>query len=358
MRAAPYDSERVLQELLAKYPSVLAGHEIDVDVPRRWLFVAREVAVPLEQGGFGVWSLDHLFLDQDGIPTLVEVKRRGDTRIRREVVGQMLDYAANAVVYWPLEDLKLAFAQTCERNGKVTEATLSEFLGPDADLERFWRTVSENLRQGNIRLVFVADELPPELRRIIEFLNEQMSPAEVLGVEVRQYIGEGLQTLVPRVVGHTRQADVRKGPTGESWDRERFVSAVRAKLPDPSVRAVERLPEVCERTADAIGYGKGLTGSFSPKFSKASSRSFFTVRANGDLQINRKWHDDPDAGQNAARARDEFVSRLRNAGLSVPDTPFPTVAAQVWTPISERVTAVIVEQFAGLENRSNVGTSE
>jgi hypothetical protein len=43
------------------------------------------------------------------VPTLVEVKRSSDTRIRREVVGQMLDYAANAVVYWPLERLRATF---------------------------------------------------------------------------------------------------------------------------------------------------------------------------------------------------------------------------------------------------------
>jgi hypothetical protein len=35
----------------------------------------------------------------------VEVKRSTDTRLRREVVGQMLDYAANAVVYSPVEHL-------------------------------------------------------------------------------------------------------------------------------------------------------------------------------------------------------------------------------------------------------------
>jgi len=41
--------------------------------------------------------LDHLLLDQDGIPTFVECKRASDTRIRREVVAQMLDYAATAL---------------------------------------------------------------------------------------------------------------------------------------------------------------------------------------------------------------------------------------------------------------------
>jgi hypothetical protein len=46
--------------------------------------------------------------------------------------------------------------------------------------------------------VFVADELPPELQRVIEFLNVQMNPAEVIGIEVRQYVGQGLKTLVRR----------------------------------------------------------------------------------------------------------------------------------------------------------------
>ena len=67
------------------------------------------MAVPSEEGGGWRWSLDHLFLDQDGIRTLVEVKRSTDSRIRREVVGQMLDYAANAVVYWPVEEIRSTF---------------------------------------------------------------------------------------------------------------------------------------------------------------------------------------------------------------------------------------------------------
>jgi hypothetical protein len=82
---------------------LLAGNQIDIEKPRKWLLVSREAALPSEENGSDRWSVDHLFLDQDAVPTLVEVKRSSDTRIRREVVGQMLDYAANAVVYWPVE---------------------------------------------------------------------------------------------------------------------------------------------------------------------------------------------------------------------------------------------------------------
>src|SRR4051794_26740790 len=92
MSETAYDSENLLQELLAKYPSLLAGDQIDSASPRRWLLVSREVPLASEEGGTGRWSVDHVFLDQDAVPTLVEVKRSTDTRIRREVVGQVLDY--------------------------------------------------------------------------------------------------------------------------------------------------------------------------------------------------------------------------------------------------------------------------
>ena len=71
----PYDSEALLQGLLADYPDLLAGRQIDPGAPRRWLLVTREASVPDEPGGARRWSVDHLFLDQDGIPTLVDVKR-------------------------------------------------------------------------------------------------------------------------------------------------------------------------------------------------------------------------------------------------------------------------------------------
>lgn len=91
MREQAYDSEDVLQELLATYPNLLSGDQINPSSPRKWLLVTREMGVPDEEDAADRWSLDHLFLDQDAIPTLIEVKRNSDTRIRREVVGQMLD---------------------------------------------------------------------------------------------------------------------------------------------------------------------------------------------------------------------------------------------------------------------------
>lgn len=209
MTSQPYDSEALLQSLLADYPTLLSGNQIQSNSPRRWLLIAREMAVPSEEIA-GRWSIDHLFLDQDAIPTLVEVKRSSDTRIRREVVGQMLDYAANAVVYWPIESIYAAFQVNCELQGRDPKAVMEVFLGLEVDQDQFWQKAKTNLQAGRVRMVFVADEIPSELQRIVEFLNQQMDPAEVLAVEIKQYIGQGLKTLVPRVIGQTAEAQQKK----------------------------------------------------------------------------------------------------------------------------------------------------
>jgi hypothetical protein len=232
MVETPYEAEKVLQELIEKFPTLLAGDQYSGDTPRRWLLVGREATVPDDEVGGGRWSVDHLFLDQDAVPTLVEVKRSSDTRIRREVVGQMLDYAANGVVYWPLERLRELFVRQCERDDDDPDLVISKLAGEETDIEDFWTRVGENLRAGRVRMVFVADEIPRELRRVVEFLNGQMNPAEVIAIEVKQYVGvDGTKTLVPRVIGQTAEVEARKGrrntSRGKRLDRETLVASIR-----------------------------------------------------------------------------------------------------------------------------------
>lgn len=79
MKLTPFQTEDAFQALLAKFPSLLAGAQVDGSAPRRWVLLRREKAIPSEKDGAGRWSVDHLFVDQDGVPTLVEVKRQSDT---------------------------------------------------------------------------------------------------------------------------------------------------------------------------------------------------------------------------------------------------------------------------------------
>jgi hypothetical protein len=231
MTEQPYATEDVLQQLLELYPELLAGDQPGAE-PRRWLLVAREVSLGSDDSGAGRWLVDHLFLDQDAVPTLVEVKRSSDTRIRREVVGQMLDYAANAVVYWRVDALRATFEANCAQRGADPAIVLANVLDPDADADEFWIRVRTNFAAGRLRLVFVADAIPDELRRIVEFLDKQMVSTDVLAIEIKQYVdADGQhQTLVPRLVGRTEAARQTKGRSARVWNRESITPACDAKV--------------------------------------------------------------------------------------------------------------------------------
>jgi len=246
LAAAPYEAEAVLQQLLERHPQLLAGHQMDRADPRRFVLVCRETPVADHEGGGGRWSLDHLFVDQDAIPTLVEVKRSADTRIRREVVGQMLDYAANGVRYWGEGVLEQLFERTCAENGNDPGAVLEQVIGPDADAEEFWARAERNLRGGALRLVFVADVIPAELAAVIEFLNTRMHDTDVYGVEVRRYgDADTAECFVPRLVGATAAAVAEKRYQGPLEDRLR-------RAGDDVVTVAERLRLLGEETGLAV----------------------------------------------------------------------------------------------------------
>jgi hypothetical protein len=225
MEETPYGQEVVLQAALAEYPDLLPGDQINPENPRRWLLVRREVGVPAEEDGGSVGSLDHLFLDQDGIPTFVECKRAADTRARREVVAQMLDYAANGTEYWPMEKLRQAATETAAKEDRSLDEQVQELVGgEEIEVDTYWEHVEDNLREGRIRLIFVADSIPKELRRLVEFLNDKMTDVEVLAVEVKQYLGHGQKAMVPRVIGMTESARKKKpGGPKHKTNREEFL---------------------------------------------------------------------------------------------------------------------------------------
>lgn len=295
MAEQPYATEHVLQQLLEDYPELLAGDD-PTGEPKRWLLIAREASLGSDDSGAGRWSVDHLFADQDGIPTLVEVKRSTDTRIRREVVGQMLDYAANAVVYWRLDRLRAAFEAARDKKGASAEAVLDTFLDADDDADAFWERLGTNLAAGRLRLVFVADDIPRELRRIVEFLNEQMSTTQVLAIEIKQYVDtDGRhQTLVPRLVGQTEAARQVKRATaaGRHWDRDSVLLELDAKRGQAEGDVARRIFGWAVGRGDLrLWFGSGQKdGSFQAGLDNASGYLFpFALYTFGRVEVQFQW---------------------------------------------------------------------
>ena len=172
----------------------------------------------------------------------------------------MLDYAANAVAYWPVEEIKAKFEARCEANEEDPQEVLTDFLGDENDADEFWQRVKTNLQAGRIRMVFLADFIPVELRRVVEFLNEQMDPAEVLAIEVKQLIGKGMKTLVPRVVGQTetnRRNKFSATKSGKAWDEASFMKALTEAKGETIQTMVKELLDWITPQVTSVWWGRG-----------------------------------------------------------------------------------------------------
>ena len=222
----PFSTEDELQALIAEYSELLDGEQIRPGDPRRWILIAREKGIAETSDSGARWAIDHLIIDQDAVPTLAEVKRGSNPEIRRAIVGQLLEYAAHASRTWTADDLRRTFEESVNAQGHDPAEVLGRLLRTDGDpdADGFWENVATNLSARRIRLLFVGDEIPAPLERVVEFLNEQMPNIEVLAIEIKQFRGGQTQTLVPRVLGRTAKASAQ-GPArrGRSLNRETFL---------------------------------------------------------------------------------------------------------------------------------------
>jgi hypothetical protein len=323
LREQEYEAETVLQKLIAEHPEVLVG-ERDLDETTAWLLVKREASIVDQQEPGRGMTLDHLYLDEHAVPTFVEVKRRSDTRIRREVIGQILDYAANAPSYWDVGVLQGWFNERCSERGVEPDQALRAAFPAVDDIAAYWEQVSANLDAGRLRLVIVADAIPGRLARLVEYLNEQMANTEVLAIEVKQYVdgGGSRQTIVPRVIGQTEAAR-QKRSQGQVWDRDSILAAL-TERGGPGERVAQGIFDWFDHRGDLkAAYGTGKKdGSFQAGLYVGDSYPFpFALYTYGSLEIQFQWIRRRPPFDNE-KLRDELRSRLNQIeGVELaPDT--------------------------------------
>lgn len=251
LEESAFATEDELQELIAEYPELLDGEQIRPGDARRWILIKREKSIANNDGK--PWSVDHLIVDQDAVPTLVEVKRGSNPEVRRKIVGQMLEYAAHAADTWTVEELRDAFELGVRADGREPVDDLAKLLGTDGepDSDGFWEDVSTNLAARRMRLLFVADAIPDQLVRIATFLNAQMPNIEVLAIEIKRFCGESIKAVVPRVIGRTA-APTNRNRSSPRLSRDTFLDGFVSE----DVRGLaERLLDVSVDSGGIIYYG-------------------------------------------------------------------------------------------------------
>jgi hypothetical protein len=353
------NEDRDLQLLLENQLELLPGDQIKGDETEdlRWILVKREMPVVNAASGEPALSIDFLLADQYGIPTLVECKRHQDGRTRREVVAQMLEYAANGHYYWSESEL-FGYALESAGGEQNLRSKVCELKGFASSPEEFFRIVSERLRDRKIRCIFFVEKSPKELTSLVDFVNGQMKDVELLIVEARQYELEpgGDRIIVPRVFGFTEEARAAKreskaetlrskGATGE----DAFWEAAASNLGDFASDGIQRLRSVIEALTKISGCETKWAGSWMLEIpSVVPQRTLFAIRKNGELELYlERWK--PREGNNLDQLQQEayntFISGIgpitQTTKEGLEGRSWPRINAKQWLSNSDRLVDLV-----------------
>lgn len=154
--------ESTLQDLLFRYPQTLPIATIDAAYDNA-VPVCRELFTP---AGY----VDALYVNALGRLTLAEFKLWRNPQARREVIGQILDYAKE-IASWGYEDLQREVSKSLKRPGNVL-FDLVRATDPDVDEGVFVDNVTRHLRRGEFLLLIIGDGIREGVENIVDFVQK------------------------------------------------------------------------------------------------------------------------------------------------------------------------------------------
>ena len=191
----PRLDEAWLQDLILEHPSILPISEIDPGFGPLTP-ICREL-------GTRAGSIDAVFANPHGMLTLVESKLWRNPQARREVVGQILDYAKE-LSHWDYADLQREVSRSLKIPGNVLYESVKK-NHPDLDEARFADDVSRGLRNGRFLLLVVGDGIRESVEAIAEFIQKHAGLHFIFGIaELGLYRLDHERLVVqPRVLART-----------------------------------------------------------------------------------------------------------------------------------------------------------
>jgi len=344
------NESKELQCLLEQNYALLPGDQIKPNDPCRWLLIRREMPVQDPNSGDNRWSIDFFFVDQKAMPTFVECKRFEDTRSRREVIGQMLEYAANGQYYWTQEILREYAEETAHKQDTDLEnAVLSLEAETGESTDDFFKSIISNLQEGQIRLIFFMEEAPFELKSIVDFLNRQMERSEVLIVEAQQYEHNKLRVVIPSLFGFTEEARrIKKTITINSdgrkkWDEQAFFEDAKNKLESFEHDSIRNLYDYFVGKGCSVRWGTGKqNGSYSIIVPDLFQKTVLSIFSNGLLRLNFGYLNGNNVIENF---RDTFANEVREKlKFELPDElnrKYPTFGIAEWSQKHNELIAIV-----------------
>jgi hypothetical protein len=188
--------EDYIQALVHDHPECLPIGEIDPMFAGA-VAICRELNTP-------AGPIDNFLVTPSGLPVLVECKLWRNAEARREVVGQILDYAKE-LARLTASDVQRDVASRLGR-GPGALLDLVRAADPTLDETQFNDALTANLRRGRFLLLIVGDGIREGVENIAAYLEAHAGLHFSFGlVEMPIYLlPDGGRLVAPRVLVHTK----------------------------------------------------------------------------------------------------------------------------------------------------------
>lgn len=219
----PYTNEAELQDLIADDASVLPFDDIGYE--EKFITIGKEV-------GLHGNSLDLLAISPKGHIAVIETKLTRNPEIRREVVGQVLSYAASLwkMQYADIERYfnKFLLSQRIDYDGSLFEYVKEKCQVHDISENEFREGIEKRLELGSFSLLIVVDalsEINNELVNIANYLNDRTGQEiDFYVVEVERIGDHAGSYLLPKLANPPQKnvtaSDAAKSTRSDKYDRK------------------------------------------------------------------------------------------------------------------------------------------
>ena len=196
--------ENWLQNLIHNNPQILPIDDIESGFAPL-ISIGREISTSV---GF----VDNLYISPNGYITIVETKLWRNPEAKREVVGQIIDYAKE-LTNWTFSKLNEGVkksSQTYNQNSKGIIELIKDFEELE-EIEEFKiiDNIERNLKRGRFLLLIVGDGIRESVEEMIDFLSNSPQIQFTLGlVELQVYKNPKLENdliVIPNLITRTRE---------------------------------------------------------------------------------------------------------------------------------------------------------
>lgn len=196
-------NESWLQELIQNNSSLLPIEEIEPSFSDSFA-LGREIKT-------NVGFIDNLLINEDGYITIVETKLWRNVQARREVVGQIIDYAKE-LTKWNFDDLNNAVIQSNQTINNsikgIVDIAKEYSQSNEIDEKYFIDTVSKNLKRGRFLLLIVGDGVHESVEEMVDYLQQfaQINfTLALVELQVFKNLSDDSTIVLPQIVTRTKE---------------------------------------------------------------------------------------------------------------------------------------------------------